>query len=103
LDIALALAQKAREASPGDPNVADTLGWIQLKKGAHLAAIGLLKESNEQFKGRNPSVLYHLGIAYLKAGDKVLAQDSLSKALALGMAFKDQDETKKTLSQLKSS
>ena len=101
LDIALGLAQKARESNPDDPNVADTLGWIQLKKGHHLSALGLLKESNEKFKDKNPAVLYHLGMAYLKNGDKTLAADSLAKALALGMTFKGQDEAKKTLVDLR--
>jgi putative PEP-CTERM system TPR-repeat lipoprotein len=101
LDLALGLAQKAREANPNDPNVADTLGWIQLKKGSYLSAVSLLKESNEKFKEKNPAVLYHLGMAYLRNGNKSLAAESLSRALALEVSFRGEEEAKKALEDLK--
>src|SRR5207342_1332646 len=57
------------------------------KKGVYLRAIGFLKESSEKFKDRNPTVLYHLGLAYSKKGDITLAKESLSKALKLDPAY----------------
>ncbi len=100
VDLALGLAQKAREANPNDPGVADTLGWIFYKKRTYLMAIGLLKESNEKYKDKNPEVLYHLGMAYLKNGDKSLAADSLSKAVASDIPFNGREEAKITLATL---
>ena len=102
LDVALGLAQRAREVNSTDPTIADTLGWITYKKGSYLAAISLLKESNEKFKGTNPEVLYHLGMSHWKNGDKVAAKDALSKALATDRPFTGRDEAKKTLDSLKS-
>ena len=100
LDVALNLAQKAREANPDDPSIADTLGWIFYKKGSYATAIGLLKESNEKFKGQNPTVLYHLALAYDKNGDEKLAREPLQKALVLGQNFPDAAEAKKLLESL---
>lgn len=100
LDVALAIAQKAREANPNDPSLADTLGWIQYRKGAYLSAIGLLKESNEKFKGNNPEVLYHLGMAYSKNGDESLAAEHLAKALAFNKPFNGRNEAKDALAAL---
>lgn len=102
LDVALGIAQKAREADPNDPSLADTLGWILYKKGTYPTAIGLLKESNERFNGSNPEVLYHLGMAYYKNGDQSLATETLSKAVAIDKAFNGREEAKKTLEVLKS-
>ena len=99
LDIALSLAQKAREASPGDPRIADTLGWIYYKKGIYASAVGLLKESNEKFRGSNPTVLYHLALAHQKNGEKGLAQDALKKALTIDQDFPEAKEAKKSLDE----
>jgi tetratricopeptide (TPR) repeat protein len=100
LDVALNLAQRARELNPNDPGIADTLGWIHYKKRTYATAIGLLKESNEKFKGANPTVLYHLGLAYEKNGEEKLARESLQKALALGQNFSEAAEAKKLLESM---
>jgi tetratricopeptide (TPR) repeat protein len=62
-----------------------------------LKAIGLLKESSKKLKDRNPSVLYHLGIAYSKKGDNILAKESLLKALKLEENFPEAKEAKQAL------
>ncbi len=49
LDRALELAQQAKEQLPDDPNAADTLGWVLLKRGVPSAAIGYLEEAAERF------------------------------------------------------
>jgi tetratricopeptide (TPR) repeat protein len=97
LDIALGLAQKAREANPNDPGIADTLGWIHYKKGTYATAVGLLKESNEKFKGNNATVLYHLASAYHKVGEQNLAQEALQKAFAASQTFPEAADAKKLL------
>ena len=101
LDVALGLAQRAREASPNDAVIADTLGWIYYKKGAYGSAISLLKESNEKFIRKNPSVLYHLGLAYQKNKEKELAKQALTQALNAGHEFPEMAEAKQALDSLK--
>ena len=103
LDVALGLAQKARELNSDQPNIADTLGWIYYKKGAYASSIALLKESSEKLQNKNPTILYHLGRAYSGAGEKALAQDALTKAMKIDPAFPESAETKKALAQLASS
>ncbi len=101
LDVALGLAQRAREVSPNDAVIADTLGWIYYKKGAYGSAISLLKESNEKFMRKNPSVLYHLGLAYQKNKEKELAKQALIQALNVGQEFSEMAEAKQALESLK--
>ncbi len=100
VDIALGLAQKARELDPNDPNTADTLGWIQYKKGSYGMSLELLKESNEKFKSSNPTVLYHLGLAYQKNGDPAKAREALTKALAVSQSFPEAQDARKALQAL---
>src|SRR5262249_10585793 len=100
LDVALALAQKARQADSENPGIADTLGWIYYKKGAYPTAIDLLNESNEKFGGKNPSVLYHLALAYDKSDERARAKESLTKALAVSQDFPEATEARKTLQAL---
>ena len=100
LDIALGLAQKAREADSNNPSYGDTLGWIYYKKGGYGTATALLQESSERSKNANPTILYHLGMARWKNGDLAGAKDSLSKALTLNASFPESDEAKKALSAI---
>ena len=79
---ALQLAQTAKEVLPEDPRISDTLGWILYKRGIYERAISLLRESAEKLDD-NAEVQYHLGMAYLKAGNSQAAKESLSKSLKL--------------------
>src|SRR6202030_3912908 len=44
-DVALTLAQTARQKLPDNPSVADTLAWVYYKKGTYTLAIHLLEEA----------------------------------------------------------
>jgi tetratricopeptide (TPR) repeat protein len=102
LDRALALAQKAREISPESPHIADTLGWIYYKKGLFDSAVTLLRESSEKLQNNNPAVLYHLGMVYQRKGQRVLARETLNRALGISKAFPGAEEAEKTLSEIES-
>jgi tetratricopeptide (TPR) repeat protein len=97
LDLALPLAQKAREMNPDSPQILDTLGWIYYKRGLFDNAVALLKDSSEKLKNGEPNVLYHLGMAYHRSGRKAEARDALNKALALNKNFPGADEARKIL------
>lgn len=79
-DEALHYAEKAAELAPGDPTVADTLGWVLYNKGLYNVAISHLKRA-----ASHPNAVwkYHLAMAYAKAGQKEDAHRMLDAALKL--------------------
>lgn len=106
LDRALRLAQDARELMPTDPSVADTLGWVMLKREAPTAAISLFREAIEGYKPGAPErsiVRYHLAKAYEKNGEPARAIEELERALAEAEAFPDRSKAEELLEQLKAS
>jgi tetratricopeptide (TPR) repeat protein len=86
INVALSLAQVAKQSMPGFPGTADVLGWADYKLGASEAAIAQLKESVDK-EPNNPIYQYHLGMAYLASGRSELARDSLRRALASDPSF----------------
>ncbi len=79
-DEALKYAQQAGDLAPDSPAVQDTLGWAYYRKGNYEGAIRYLKTAVE--KDGTPQRRYHLGMAYLKAGNQDLGQRMLTAALA---------------------
>src|SRR5690348_9491442 len=80
LDQALTYAQRAKQLLPNLYEVADTLGWIYLKKQLTDNAIQSFKE----IVARQPAhstYRYHLGMAYAQKGDRPKAIQELNKAL----------------------
>ncbi|MFN7923434.1 MAG: tetratricopeptide repeat protein [Bryobacteraceae bacterium] len=80
LDQALTYAQKARQQLPNSDDVADTLGWIYIKKSlpddAAKVFRDLLKKKPEHVTWR-----YHLAVALFQKGDKLEAKKELNQAL----------------------
>ncbi len=83
LDMALQMAQTAKAASPDDPDVNDTLGWVYYKKGMGVQAVGPLLQST-RINPSKPIYHYHLGLAYQQAGEKDKARAAIEHALSLG-------------------
>jgi tetratricopeptide (TPR) repeat protein len=80
LDRALTLAQRARQQVPNDPNIADTLGFIYVKKNLHDSAIALFQELIER-EPKRATFRLHLAEALAKKGDKTQARKELETAL----------------------
>jgi tetratricopeptide (TPR) repeat protein len=80
LDQALTMAQRAVQKAPGNPQIADTLGWIYIKKSLTDDAVRVFRDlvvkepNNYQFH-------YHYGMALLQKGDKPSAKRELETAL----------------------
>ena len=106
IDVAMSLAQTARRALPESSDVADTLGWIYYQKGAYQSAIGLLQEALKLRQKNNipedPGIHYHLGLAYQKSGNPLLARQQLEQVLKLDPNYIDAANVRKQLAQLKS-
>ena len=82
LDVALQLAQTAKQHLPDEPQVSDTLGWIYVKK--ELASIGLPQlEDAVRRSPQDAQMHYHLGVALAKTGDAERSRRTLERALTL--------------------
>ena len=80
VNVALSLAQMARQRLPNSPVTADALGWAYYKMGAYESAVSQLRECVQKVPD-NPVYQYHLGMAYIVAGHRDSAAQSLQKAL----------------------
>jgi Flp pilus assembly protein TadD len=97
---ALSLAQLAKEVAPDDPSISDTLGWILYQRGVYQQALGHLRASAEKLP-KNAEVRYHLGMAYLRAGDSAAARRELTEALALSGSFPGAGEAREALAGIR--
>jgi|SRR5579872_2368331 len=80
LDSALAMAQRARQLQPNSSAMADTLGWIYIKKNMSGEAERIFKDLVD----KNPSSAtyrYHYGLALKQKGDKSSARREFEAAL----------------------
>src|SRR5271169_631928 len=80
VNVALALAQEAKQRLPNAPVTTEALGWVYYKLGSPESAIAQLKDSVQKVPN-NPVFQYHLGMAYLASGHRDFARKSLQAAL----------------------
>lgn len=80
LDQALAFSQKARQKLPDNPDIADTLGWIYIKKNLSDNAVNIFRDLTAKQPQRS-TFHYHLGMALYQRGDKPQARKELQSAL----------------------
>ena len=80
VNLALSLAQGAKQKLPNSLPVADTLGWAYYKMGSAASAIVQLKECVQKSPD-NSIYQYHLGMAYMAAGHSQSAGQALHQAL----------------------
>ena len=99
LDMAVQLAQSAKQQLPDNADVSDTLGWAYVKKGMVDLAIPPLEFSVAKAPD-NVGFLFHLGIAYAKAGRADQARKTLNRALQIQPEFAGAAEARETLAGL---
>jgi tetratricopeptide (TPR) repeat protein len=99
LNVALSLAQQAKQKLPDSPIVSDTIGWAYYKLRSPEAAVTQLSESVRKAPG-NPTYHYHLGMAYIAAGRLSNAAWSLQQALSARPDFPEAVSAKKALHQI---
>lgn len=80
LDSALTMAQHARQIQPNASALADTLGWIYIKKNMSGEAERIFKDLVDKNPG-NSTFHYHYGLALMQKGDKSSARQQLEIAL----------------------
>jgi tetratricopeptide (TPR) repeat protein len=99
LDVALQLAQTAKSKLPNSPEVNDTLGWVYYKKDLATLAVPPLRDATAKDPA-NPTYQYHLGLAYVKTGDRRKAREALERALAIKADFAGAEDARKVLATL---
>jgi Flp pilus assembly protein TadD len=80
LDEALRMAQHARQIEPNATAMADTLGWIYIKKNLSADAERIFKDLVEKDPA-NSTFHYHYGLVLKQKGDKFSARREFEAAL----------------------
>lgn len=93
---ALRLAMQAKQAMPEEPHIADTLGWVHLKRQSYPLAISQFQQALTN-RADDPVIIYHLALAQHGNGEKEAAIATLQGALAKKTEFKERAEAEKTL------
>jgi Tfp pilus assembly protein PilF len=99
VNVAVSLAQMAKQKMPESPMTADALGWAYYKLGSADLAIAQLKESTVKTPN-NPIYQYHLGMAYLSARRMDMAARSLSLALKEDPNFRYAENARSALGEI---
>jgi tetratricopeptide (TPR) repeat protein len=99
LDDALTKAQKAKQLLPNTYEVADTLGWIYLKKNLSDNAIEIFRDLTNRAPNQS-TFHYHLGMAYYQKGDKPKALKELQDSLKFNPPKDERDKVQALLSRL---
>lgn len=99
LDEALKLAQTAKDMYPEDPRVADTLGYVYLKKGMPDNALGQFQLASEKLSDE-PTVLYHLALALADLKRDTEAVNVLRKALGSPKPLQEKQQAQELLARL---
>ena len=99
VDVALTLAQTARQGMPDSPDSADTLAWAYYYKGTYGFARDLL-ENAVKTDPNSATMQYHLGMVYSKLRDKNNATIHLKRAISLGPDSPTAKEAEAALQQL---
>lgn len=107
LERALTLAQDAQQAEPESPEVADTLGYVYLRKGLNDPAlqqfeyaIELSQRSGSKASTERPEYHYHAGLALQAMARNDDAVAAFERALALG-SFAEAEDAQRQLEAAK--
>jgi tetratricopeptide (TPR) repeat protein len=98
-DVALSLAQIARQKMPNSASAADTLAWIYYQKGIYSLAASLLQEALQKSPD-NATYHYHIGMVYQKQNNPEAARKHLHRALEINPNLPTSNEIRRTLNQM---
>ncbi|MGB3209071.1 MAG: tetratricopeptide repeat protein [Desulforhopalus sp.] len=96
---ALLLVMIAKQASPDDPLVADTLGWVFYQRNSFSLAIAQF-ELALQRRPDNPLIAYHLALAQSGNGQKEKAEKTLQALLARKVDFPERERAEELLAEI---
>ncbi len=94
------LAVKARDAFPGDAELAKAFGIIVYRRGDFTRAASLLQESAGQ-RSEDAEVQYYLGMARYRLNRRAECKQALQRALDLGLTGDLAAQAKKIMAEIK--
>lgn len=100
LDEATQYAARAWELAPGNPAIADTLGWAHCRKANYDEALTILSFAAKK-AASSPEVRYHIACALRGKGQSAKAREQLEAALSLSTDFPGAEAAKALLDELK--
>lgn len=98
---ALKLAQTAKDMYPDDPRIADTLGYVYLKKGLPDNALGQFQVASEKL-GDDPTISYHMALALIDLKRNTEAASYLKKSLSSTKPFPEKQLAQAQLTRIQS-
>lgn len=99
LDEALQYASRAYTLQPGDPTIADTLGWVRYLRGDYDESIRILESAIQG--DVNTRMQYHLAMAYLKVGRRQSGVDMLRTVANRAPRAPEGEDARQLLAQLR--
>lgn len=96
---ALDYAQRAFQIKPEDAAIADTLGWLLIKKRDLSHGVEMLQKA-VSLAPDNPEIRYHLATAFHQQGDNDRARKELEIVLASGKKFPKIEEARSLLTNI---
>ncbi|MGH9628499.1 MAG: tetratricopeptide repeat protein, partial [Bryobacteraceae bacterium] len=99
LDQALTMAQQAQQQRPTDTDIADTLGWIYIKKNLSDSAIAVFRDLVSKQPDR-ATYRYHLAVALVQKGDMPAAKKELEVALTAKPSKYEEQKIKELMSKI---
>ncbi|BHH86305.1 tetratricopeptide repeat protein [Desulforhopalus sp. 52FAK] len=97
---ALMLAMRAKQVNPDSPAIADTLGWVHLKRESYSLAKTQFEFALEKAPD-HPTMRYHLALA-LRGGDQPeTSVEVLERLLSENVEFPEREDAEKLLNELK--
>jgi len=96
---AFEMASKARELSPGDPEVAKVLGMVAYGHGDFSRAAQLLEESGHK-RTADAELQYYLGMALYRLKDNTRSKAALQRALDLNLRAQLADEAARAMKSI---
>ncbi|MHC4713018.1 MAG: tetratricopeptide repeat protein [Planctomycetota bacterium] len=99
LDRAIELASTANIQRPEDWGILDTLGWAYYRAGQYNKAVVNLARAAELAAGASGETLYHLSLAYSKAGMVANARETAEILVAADASWAQREDIQEILAQ----
>ena len=92
-------AKRAYDLAPADSAVADTYGWVLVRKGKAAEGLPILERALEG-AGKVPEIRYHYAVALAEVGERERARNELQVLTRGAPAFSAAEDARRLLAEL---